>query len=41
MVWDRQEKGPARYGGQTAIGLARDDALAIKEQLTKHYIARG
>ena len=41
MVWDRHEKGPAMFQGRLLTGLAEDDALEIKDQLTKQYIATG
>jgi hypothetical protein len=41
MVWDRHEKGPAKYEGHLVIGLAEDHALEIKDRLTKQYISRG
>jgi hypothetical protein len=41
MVWDRQERAPARTGGRLEIGLTKEQAREIKEQLTEHYIANG
>jgi hypothetical protein len=40
MVWDRHTKGPARYQGHLVAGLS-DHARAIKDELTKEYIAKG
>jgi hypothetical protein len=41
MVWDRHTKGPAMFQGHPVTGLAEEHALAIKDELTKRYIARG
>jgi hypothetical protein len=41
MVWDRDTKGPAKHQGHLAVGLSEDDARAIKDELTKEYIAKG
>jgi hypothetical protein len=41
MVWDRQTKGPAKYFGNPAVGLAKEDALEMLDELTKQYIAKG
>jgi hypothetical protein len=41
MVWDRQKRGPAEFGGHLEIGLTEEQAHEIKEQLTKAYIAKG
>jgi hypothetical protein len=40
MVWDRHTRGPARYQGHLAVGLSEDHARAIKDELTKEYIAK-
>jgi hypothetical protein len=41
MVWDRHIKGPAKYLGNPAVGLAEEQARTIKDELTKRYIAKG
>lgn len=41
MVWDRQTKGPALYLDHPAVGLEERCAQAIKDELTKQYIAKG
>jgi hypothetical protein len=41
MVWDRHTKRPAKHQGYPAVGLPEDHALAIKDELTKQYIAKG
>jgi hypothetical protein len=41
MVWDRQTKGPALYLDHPAVGLEERYAQAIKDELTKQYIAKG
>jgi hypothetical protein len=33
-------RGPARYQGHLAVGLSEDHARAIKDELTKEYIAK-
>jgi hypothetical protein len=41
MVWDRHTKGPAKYLGNPAVGLEEEHARAIRDELTKQYIAEG
>jgi hypothetical protein len=41
MVWDRHTKGPAKHHGHLVVGLPEDHARAIKDDLTKEYIAKG
>jgi hypothetical protein len=41
MVWDRQKRGPAEFGGRLEIGLTEEQAREAKDQLTKAYIAKG
>jgi hypothetical protein len=39
MVWDRENKGPAMFNGQPAIGLTEAQAAEIKSQLVKNSIS--
>jgi hypothetical protein len=42
MVWDRHTKGPAKYLGNQAVGLAQEQAREIAGELTKRYnIGKG
>jgi hypothetical protein len=41
MVWDRHNKGPAKYLGYAVVELPEDKAREIADVLTKRYIAEG
>jgi len=37
MVWDRKRRGAALLNGQPAIGLAQEEAIEIRDALTKYH----
>jgi hypothetical protein len=39
MIWDREQRGPAKIGGQLQVGLGKEQAETIRNSLELFYAA--
>ena len=38
MVWDRERRGPAQLNGQPLVHLAKEEAIATKDDLELRFV---